>query len=162
LTATSSGGSFSTALSLGVPANLGNLFSITTNLSDQAQNGQTYTDNISVTFKFTDPTGGTQQTFTGTDQASISYVWWQGEVMDVAINWDPDPITVTFDDGSQLSINLADVDPDCNGYTQTDQEDVTFTLTKDPSSVPEPITLALLGTGLVGIGWTTRRRQSVA
>jgi hypothetical protein len=49
------------------------------------------------------------------------------------------------------------LDPDCHFWNNG----ITFTLTTTPTSVPEPTTLALLGTGLAGF-YLRRRRNKAA
>ncbi|MGH7102218.1 MAG: PEP-CTERM sorting domain-containing protein [Acetobacteraceae bacterium] len=72
------------------------------------------------------------------------------------------PINVDFDDGAVLTIKLSNALFVGGGGTtiQTVHSDATVELTKDATVVPEPGSLALLGTGLLGLAFVRRRRRS--
>ncbi len=141
---------FSTDLTVGMEHDLGNLFSLTTTVAT----GGTYRfiDDIVVTFTFTQPPGGTG-TVTATDTGSIR----GNNLGAIDISWN-NPTFVSFSDGSILSIALQTIDPPGSYRQQTDLIDVKFTLTQGPTAVPEPLTLAVLGTGLIGLGMVRRRQ----
>jgi hypothetical protein len=59
-----------------------------------------------------------------------------------------------FQNGNNIAFGF---DPDCHFWNNG----ITFNFTTTPTSVPEPMTLTLLGTGLVGL-YVKRRRQKSA
>jgi len=64
-----------------------------------------------------------------------------------------DVVTVNFSNGAILAINL---------YNWADWDmtpDISFTLVKDPTAAPEPMSVALLGSAMAGLGLIRRSRK---
>jgi hypothetical protein len=168
LTVTDTGSDYGSGLSFSVTPS--NPISISENLTVNKSVTDTYftitpkssthtgTDDITLTFKFTNPTSATASD-TG-DLTFTKYFRW----IYTDFSWEDggttDLITVNFSDGAVLKLLLT-ASVDCECPTQVDFT-TTYTLIKDPTSVPEPMTLALLGTGLIGFGCVARRRNASA
>jgi hypothetical protein len=74
--------------------------------------------------------------------------------------------TMTFTASNQVQTAIFNFDPGAGPYSITEQFIVSANgvgdanLTIDMKTVPEPISIALLGAGLVGLGWAKRKRAA--
>jgi hypothetical protein len=112
-------------------------------------------NNITLAFDWSKPSEATTTSQTGevdlfkynTDTLS-----WDGEVS--GINYSRH--TVTFTDGAQAYLDVYNAD-----FTNGDTAafNVRITDIRDPTAVPEPASMALLGVGMIGTGVMARRRR---
>ncbi len=148
-------------VSLNTPFTINNFLNVSSNDTNNAFLGNaTATDNVSEAFTFTLPGDGSGSVSgSGTETTASFFGFITG--VSGAITWN-NPGTVNFADGAVLQISLSSASFDIHGGpNQTVGVNATFDLIQGPTAVPEPGTLALLGSGLLGVGFiTTRRRKS--
>jgi hypothetical protein len=125
--------------------------------SVSGRNGSASDDTLSVSVGFTLPnpanggftgTGVFQGVFLGTDNT---------------IHWTNNIQTVTFTDGSSLQLSLPDFDYGTFLVfpTGSHTEDLSIKVLSTAAPTPEPSSLALLGTGVLGLAGVVRRKLSV-
>jgi hypothetical protein len=111
------------------------------------------TGNISVTFDFSSPSGASGNTDSGSISATIV-----DRAHDISITWN-DPITISFGNGDQLSVNLANVNFDCGSSCNQDTFNIAGTFTAlAPTPLPAALPLFAGGLGALGLlGWRRKR-----
>jgi hypothetical protein len=128
--------------------------------SDQTM---TETDNISMNFDITLPgSGGGDLGGTATEEQTQIFGLLDYDTG--TVTWS-NPLSILLSNGDVLSISLEDVtlqnssflNP-CAGADDCANVDATFTLTDPPAAAPEPGSLALLGTSILGGAGILRRR----
>ncbi|PPQ39035.1 PEP-CTERM sorting domain-containing protein [Rhodopila globiformis] len=119
----------------------------------------TGTENVSVTFAFTEP-GQANGSINGT----VKVTGWMDPTG--TITW-ANPDLISFADGAQIQVSLGKVSGwdvgnynGCLGNCAT--VNATFTVLSDPTSVLEPASMALLGVGMIGTGVVARRRHRLS
>ncbi|MGH7119027.1 MAG: PEP-CTERM sorting domain-containing protein [Acetobacteraceae bacterium] len=149
-------------LALGTPLTISNFLTIQSN-DTGGFFGSSATDNISTSFVFTLPASGSG-TLNGSGSEDVAAFWGIVTGASGQISWQ-NPLTIDFNDGLTLTLSLADADFNAAGWfpnpDQTIGDSLTLTLTQadPPASVPEPGSLAVLGTALIGLAFMVRRRR---
>jgi hypothetical protein len=160
VTATPNPATINTPLTAGQSYLVSNFMTIST--SDQG------TDTISLNFVWTQP-GAATNSFGG----DVNFQVYTDDTVN-GLQWANDhngfaKQTITFANGAMAEVDVYDAtfkggegdfhsfSDDKNSPAGTASFAVRITDLKDPTAVPEPMTLALLGTGLIGIGMVRRK-----
>ena len=155
-----------TAFDLGSPFTLAPLdvgHSVTENLFKLSPSqGATGTQSFSVAFDFTQPPPPFGETGTGSAKVKKFrfFGFYYDYIKNNSIKISNPLLKLNFgaNNDGELDINLF---TNCFLGFQSHTITATFTLVKDPTpaKVPEPGSLALLGTGLLGLGFVARRKR---
>ena len=127
--------------------------------------GCSVTDKVALTFAWTSPSTAANTQFSG----SVTETTFDIAKFDNGnLEWAHDDYSdsngtyakqlVTFADGAQAEIDLYDTCITGTTSAEAAQFDVRVIDKKDP--IPEPMSLALLGSGVAGLGMITRRRRA--
>lgn len=142
-----------TSLNIGSLSGVNSLGTFTLSTAPAAMVGGSFTLNVA----FTQPggiDGGQATTFTAAITGSVSPNVDQGGVL---VNFDDNPVLFTFNDGTNsgsFTMQIIDVRVQ-SGRTA----DLTAGITGSQSTIPEPATMLLFGTGVAGVAAKLRRRD---
>ncbi len=131
--------------------------------------GVTNTDQIGLTFAWTQPGAATNTSFSGDVEETTFNIArddsgeleWANDTHQDS-NGDYVEQMVTFSDGAIAKVDLYDTAITGTTSSEAAQFDVRITDVKDPTKVPEPASIAVLGAGMLGLGYTRRRKAQRA
>lgn len=133
--------------------------------------GNTQSDNIALSFTFTSPSaanGAVGQAGTVTQTEFLIFPLFDHAMLTFAGDTNSDQNgtfarqTVTFGDGSRAYLDVFDTAITGTTTSRAAQLDIRITNLSGPTAVPEPASMALIATGLIGAGMLRRKKQSVA
>lgn len=125
-------------------------------------------DNVQLAFTFTLPSGISGQTDPGTVTFDVGW-WntlngamlvWNGSTNKTAFGYIED--IYNYGNGGKIAIDVYNVafdTADCGPGLNPGDLKVVFRDPADPTPTPEPASMALLGTGLLGVGMVVGRRR---